>query len=33
VGDRETDVRGTVQFMPGESERDHEVRVTLAEGG
>ena len=30
VGERDTDVRGAVQFLPGDSELDHEVRVTLA---
>jgi len=29
VGERDTDVRGAVQFLPGESEAEHEVRVTL----
>jgi type II secretory ATPase GspE/PulE/Tfp pilus assembly ATPase PilB-like protein len=30
VGEREDDVRGTVQFLPGDSEAEYEVRVTLA---
>jgi hypothetical protein len=32
VGERDTDVRGAVQFLPGESEAEHEVRVTLGNG-
>jgi len=31
VGERDSDVRGAVQFLPGESEAEHEVRVTLGE--
>jgi len=33
VGERDTDVRGAVQFLPGESEAEHEVRVTLGGRG
>lgn len=31
VGEREEDVRGTVQFVPGDSELDQEVRVALSQ--
>jgi type II secretory ATPase GspE/PulE/Tfp pilus assembly ATPase PilB-like protein len=33
VGERDTDVRGAVQFLPGESEAEYQVRVTLGGRG